>query len=146
MFSIDLNSLDVPELGGGFSVTFPFSSATGTAASAAVYLLFEPGAVLAEHTDSAEEVLLVLEGAVEATVGGETATLEAGQLAIVPALVLHGMRNTGDTPARVIGFFASSTNVAVFPEPPAPGMPNVLVIGAEPGQAVPLAQMEPATA
>ncbi len=146
MFSVDLNTIEVPELGGGFSVTFPFSSATGAAATAAVYLLFEPGAVLAEHTDSAEEVLLVLEGAVEATVGGETAMLGQGQLAIVPALALHGMRNVGDTPARVIGFFASSTNVAVFPEPPAPGMPRLLVVGAEPGQAVPVAQMEAATA
>src|SRR6185436_2527867 len=90
MVTLDIAALDAQEMGGGLSVTFPFSSATGTADTAAVYMVFEPGGALPEHTDSAEEWLLVLEGTVEATVGDETGVLEAGQLALVPALAPHG--------------------------------------------------------
>ena len=65
---------------GLLSVAFPISSATGTADTAVVYLEFEPGGELAAHTDSAEELLLVLEGTAEGIVGDETARLEAGDV------------------------------------------------------------------
>jgi quercetin dioxygenase-like cupin family protein len=143
---IDLNSLEVAEMGGGMSVTFPFSSATGTAATAAVYIVLEPGGVLPEHTDSAEEWLLVLEGSVVASVGDATATLSEGQLALVPALAPHSAVNPNDRPARILGFFASSTNVAHFTEPPAPGAPQVFVVGAAPGVVLPVAELQPAAA
>jgi quercetin dioxygenase-like cupin family protein len=81
---INVNTLEAQEMGGGMSVTFPFSSATGMADSAAVYIVLEPGGVLPEHTDSAEEWLLVLEGTVEATVGDQTVTLTEGDLAWSP--------------------------------------------------------------
>ena len=58
-------------MGGGLSVTFPFSSADGMAATApssrSTSRAAPPG-----HTDSAEEWLLVLEGTFEATVGDQT--------------------------------------------------------------------------
>jgi quercetin dioxygenase-like cupin family protein len=114
---------------GLMSVAFPISSATGTADTAVVYLEFEPGGELAVHTDSAEELLLVLEGTAEGVVGDETARLETGDAAVVPALVRHGLRNIGDARLRVIGFFASSTNVAVFEEP-LPTGDQVVVVGA----------------
>ena len=137
MYTIDTDSLEAQEMGGGLSVTFPFSSATGAADTAAVYLVFEPGGVLPEHTDSAEEWLLLLECTVEATVGDETGILEAGQLALVPALALHGARNVGGTRARVLGFFGASTNVAHFTDELVPGI-RTLVVGAEPGVALPV--------
>src|ERR1043165_4532908 len=99
---VDLNTVDAAEMGGGLSVTFPFSSATGTAASAAVYIVLEPGGVVPEHTDSAEEWLLVLEGTVEATVDGQTVTLTEGQLGWVPAIAPHSAVNTGDGTARIL--------------------------------------------
>ena len=114
---------------GALSVAFPISSATGTADTAIVYLEFEPGGELAVHTDSAEELLLVLEGTAEGLVGDETALLETGDVAVVPALVRHGLRNVGAGTLRVIGFFASSTNVAVFEEP-LPTGDQVVVVGA----------------
>jgi quercetin dioxygenase-like cupin family protein len=114
---------------GSLSVAFPVSSATGTADTAVVYLEFAPGGELAVHTDSAEELLLVLEGTAEGLVGDETARLETGDLAVVPALVRHGLRNIGAGTLRVIGFFASSTNVAVFEEP-LPTGDQVVVVGA----------------
>ena len=145
MHTIDIDRLEAQEMGGGLSVTFPFSSATGAVDTAAVYLVFEPGGALPEHTDSAEEWLLVLEGTVEATVGGETGILPAGQLALVPALALHSARNVGDGPARVLGFFGASTNVAHFTDELMPGI-NALVVGAQPGVALPLPTPEPVAA
>jgi quercetin dioxygenase-like cupin family protein len=145
MYTLDIAALEAQEMGGGLSVTFPFSSATGTADTAAVYLVFEPGGALPEHTDSAEEWLLVLEGTVEATVGDETGILEAGQLALVPAIAPHSARNLGEGPARILGFFGASTNVAHFSDELAPGV-KTLVVGAQPGVALPLPAPEPAVA
>jgi quercetin dioxygenase-like cupin family protein len=96
---------------------FPVSSATGTASTAVVYFELEPGAHLGAHTDSAEELLLVLEGTAEAVVEGEPAILEAGSLAVVPATAPHDIRNVGDELLRVVGFFSSSTVVAIFERP-----------------------------
>jgi quercetin dioxygenase-like cupin family protein len=69
---------------------------------------------LPSHTDSAEEVLVVLEGEIEATVEGKQGRLRAGGIAVVPAMVTHGARNVGDGVARVAGVFSSNTIVAVF--------------------------------
>jgi quercetin dioxygenase-like cupin family protein len=128
---------------GTLSFGFPLHSCVGTAASAAVLFELSPGATLATHTDSAEEILLVLEGEAEAAVGEETGSLRAGELAVVPAMVPHGVRNVGDRPLRVLGFFASSTVVSTFPDAPAPGAPQVFVTGAPVELAVPLE--EPST-
>jgi quercetin dioxygenase-like cupin family protein len=58
----------------------------------------DPGDELATHTDSAEEVLLVLGGVAEAAVDGRRARLEQGTIAIVPAMTPHSVRNVGPTP------------------------------------------------
>jgi quercetin dioxygenase-like cupin family protein len=128
---------------GLMSVAFPISSATRTSHTAVVYLEFEPGGELAVHTDSAEELLLVLEGTAEGIVGDETARLETGDVAVVPALVRHGLRNVGEGKLRVLGFFASSTNVAVFEEP-LPTGDQVVVVGAPMPVALPLGEPVPA--
>jgi quercetin dioxygenase-like cupin family protein len=127
--TVELNNVQTINRG-GLGVAFPVSSATGTAATATVYLEFEPGAVLAEHRDSAEEILVVLEGAVEAFVDGEEAVLSKGQLAVVPAMAPHGFCNTSNRRARVLGFFGGSTNVATFTEPQEPDGWQVAVVGA----------------
>ena len=77
-------------------------------------------------------------GSADATVGGEAGRLEAGDIAVVPALAPHGLRNVGDGTLRVVGFFSSSTNVAVFEEP-LPTGDQVVVVGAPQPMAAPLA-------
>lgn len=86
----------------------------GTASTAVIYFELEPGKHLGRHTDSAEEVLVVLEGTVEAIVGEERVRLEAGALALVPAQVPHDVRGVGDRTARVAGVFSSNSIVSVF--------------------------------
>ena len=129
MQTADLNTIETMEVWEGMRATFPTSSATGTAATATVYMTFEPGAELPEHRDSAEEIVVVLEGAVEASIDGETGILGEGQLGVVPAMAPHGFRNVGDVPARVIGFFGGSTNVATFTDEHGPEGWRVFVVG-----------------
>ena len=99
------------------TVDFPFFAQTGTASTAAVYFEIAPGHYLGTHTDSAEEILLLLAGRVEATLGDERGPLSAGQAALIPALVPHGVRNTGDEVARCVGFFSAATVESVFDRP-----------------------------
>jgi quercetin dioxygenase-like cupin family protein len=113
-------------------VNFPFYVGTGTKNSAVVYFELEPGHRLGTHTDSAEEILLILEGEAEATVGDEQGLVSAGDMAVVPAMVPHALRNAGDETVRVVGFFSSNVIVSTFDQPMMPfgqrvvGTPPVL--------------------
>ena len=98
-------------------VDFPISSMAGAASTAVVYFELEPGEHTGMHTDSAEEIVLILSGRVEAIVGDERGELDAGGLGLVPALVPHDVRNVGDETVRVVGFFSSNTVVSVFDDP-----------------------------
>jgi quercetin dioxygenase-like cupin family protein len=130
MLTVNLDAVDLPERGLGLRVAFPITSAEGAAAIATVWMELEPGAVLPEHTDSAEELLFVVEGEVEASLGAQRRTMRSGELVVVPSLAPHGLRNLSDRRARVLGVFASATNVAVFTEPRGPQGERVFVIGA----------------
>src|SRR5438445_7669924 len=87
---------------------FPISSGTGTKSTTVVYFELEPGRHLGSHTDSAEEILLVISGTGEATIDDEWAPIQAGTLAVVPALAPHSVKNTGEETLRLVGFFSSS--------------------------------------
>ena len=93
---------------------WPVYRDTGAANTAVVYFELDPGMELPTHTDSAEEVLIVLEGEIEASIDGERGRIGAGGLAVVPAKAPHGARNVGDGLARVAGVFPSNTIVAIF--------------------------------
>ena len=98
-----------------------------------MYFELEPGFRLGTHTDSAEETLLILQGEAEATVGEESDRIEAGEMAVVPAMVPHALRNVGEETLRVVGFFSSNVVASVFDRPMMPagrraaGTPPVLV-------------------
>lgn len=94
--------------------TFPFLGSTENRDTSLVYFELAAGDELGSHTDSAEEVLLILEGKVEVTVGDETAAIEAPAVALVPEMEPHNLRNIGDAPAKVAGFFPSRYLVATF--------------------------------
>ena len=113
-------------------VNFPFFLGTGTKNTAVVYFEIEPGYRLGTHTDSAEEILLILEGEAEVYLEEEQGRLSAGEMALVPAMVPHGMRNVGEERVRVVGFFSSNVIVSTFDQPMMPfgqrvvGTPPVL--------------------
>ncbi|MCL6439098.1 MAG: cupin domain-containing protein [Rubrobacteraceae bacterium] len=113
-------------------VTFPFFLGNGTKSTAVVYFEIKPGCRLGTHTDSAEEIILVLEGTAEVSLGDERGRLSAGEMALVPAMVPHGLGNAGDETVRVVGFFSSNVVVSTFDRPMMPfgqrvvGTPPVL--------------------
>ena len=113
-------------------VNFPFFLGTGTKSTAVVYFEIEPRHRLGTHTDSAEEILLILQGEAEVSLGDERGRLSAGEMALVPAMVPHALRNVGDETVRVAGFFSSNVVVSTCDQPMMPfdqrvvGSPPVL--------------------
>ena len=60
MLTVDLNALELPDRGPGLRAAFPISSAEGTSGLAIVWIELVPGGRLSEHTDSAEELKVLL--------------------------------------------------------------------------------------
>jgi mannose-6-phosphate isomerase-like protein (cupin superfamily) len=79
-----------------------------------------PGDPLARHTDSAEEILYIVAGEAEAEVGDERGRLTGGDLAVISALVPHGLANVGTETVEVVGFFSESEIISSFDEPVQP--------------------------
>ena len=98
-------------------VTFPINRFAGAEDSAVVYFEIAPGDRLPLHTDSAEEILYIVSGEVEAQVGDERGLLSAGDLAVIPAMAPHGAVNIGDETVKVVGFFSESEITSTFDEP-----------------------------
>jgi quercetin dioxygenase-like cupin family protein len=96
---------------------FPINCFTGAEHTAVVYFEVQPGDYLPTHTDSAEEILYIVAGEGEAHAGEERGHVRAGDLAVIPAMVPHGIANTGDQPLKVVGFFCESEIVSTFAEP-----------------------------
>jgi quercetin dioxygenase-like cupin family protein len=88
----------------------------GARDTAAVYFEVEPGDRLGTHTDSAEEVLYIVAGRGEAEVGDERGDVSAGDLAVIPAMVPHGIVNTGEETLKVVGFFCEAEITSTFEE------------------------------
>jgi oxalate decarboxylase/phosphoglucose isomerase-like protein (cupin superfamily) len=63
---------------------------------------------------------LILEGEAEATVVDESGLVSAGEMAVVPAMAPHALRNVGDETVRVVGFFSSNVVTSVFDRPMMP--------------------------
>ncbi len=111
-------------------VAFPINKWAGSHDSAVVYFELEPGDRVARHTDSAEEILYVVAGEAEAEVGDERGRLTAGDLAVIPAMVPHGLVNVGAEAVKVVGFFSESEVISSFDEPVQPFGITVLNQGA----------------
>ena len=129
MYTFDLDDYELIPTAPGLRVSFPLHSATGTASTATVLFELDPGAELYTHQDSAEELLIVVQGSAEARVGDEIGRLEAHQVALVPPMAPHGLRNVGEDVLRVLGTFSASTVVSTFEQPFQEDGPQVVVIG-----------------
>lgn len=144
VFTIDLDDFTLMPIRPGLRVSFPFHSATGTASTATVLFELDPGAELPVHTDSAEELLIVLQGEAEARVGDEVGRIGTHEVALVPPMAPHGLRNVGEDVLRVFGTFSSSTVVSTFEKGLEGDEPQLFVIGAPIPVALPLGEPVPA--
>jgi quercetin dioxygenase-like cupin family protein len=129
MIAFDTTDFELAPAAPGLRVGFPVHSASGTASTATVLFELDPGAELPLHTDSAEELLIVLQGTAEARVGDEIGRLDTHQVGLVPPMAPHGLRNVGEDVLRVLGTFSASTVVSTFEVPFDEDGPQVLVIG-----------------
>lgn len=111
---------------------FPLFGGNGVEDSTVVYFELEPGHRLEQHTDSPEELLLVIEGEVEINVGEERAVAGPGTIAVVPPMAPHGARNVGNGTARVLGFFPRPGVVSTFVAPVQPIGERLLTWGIVP--------------
>ena len=98
-------------------VNFPINRTAGSEDSAVVYFEVAPGERLARHQDSAEEILYIVAGVAEAEVGAEPGVVEAGAIAVSPAMAPDGLRNSGDETVKVVGFFSEAAITSRFEEP-----------------------------
>lgn len=117
MTTVNINKLELNEFVGKGNpkqhckTTFPMLGAHGTEKIATVYIELEPGDNLGRHTDSAEELLVVLEGEVEAYVGDEKAVASRGQLVLVPEMTPHDIKNVGSGKAKILGVFGGANHI-----------------------------------
>jgi quercetin dioxygenase-like cupin family protein len=117
MLKIDLNNIELNEFTAvnnpkqKCKASFPLLGVHGTKKSAAVYFELTPGEELGTHTDSAEETLLILEGKVEVTIGSECCIVGKSNLALVPKMIPHNLKNVGESKVKVIGFFGGANNI-----------------------------------
>ena len=92
----------------------------GAEASGSSFLEVDPGCRLPRHTDSAEETIVVLSGAAEVYVGGESAAVASGGIALVPAGVPHEVHCSGDEAVRFAALYASADVTTTYEEPVQP--------------------------
>jgi mannose-6-phosphate isomerase-like protein (cupin superfamily) len=95
-----------------------------------VYFEVNPGEALPVHTDSKDEIVILLSGSGEGTVGDEVETLNAPGMVFIPALVPHRFRNTGNETLRALGIFAGADVISTFEQDVMPI--GVRVFGEEP--------------
>ncbi len=90
---------------------------------AVIDMLIPAGAGPPAHRHDFEEAFHVLEGQLEVTVRGEPSTVGAGEIANVPANVLHAFRNATDAPVRLLTIVAPAGLEEFFAEvgSPVPG-------------------------
>ena len=69
------------------------------------------------HTNT-EEAMVLLEGTLEAQVGSQRMTIEAGDLVLAPAGSVHGFLNRTDQPARLLYVFPRHDPDRVWSTPP----------------------------
>jgi quercetin dioxygenase-like cupin family protein len=108
----------------------PIHTGTGAASTAVIYFEHEPGEHHGRHTDSAEEVVLVLAGEAEVETADMRMRLQAGALALVPATVPHDIHNVGESRLCVVGFFSSAAVVSHFDATLSPFGRSMLTLGA----------------
>lgn len=97
------------------------SETTGTESCSLIYFELDPGCRLARHTDSAEEMVLILSGSGIATIAERELEVGAGGVVVIPQEAPHGIRNNGPGVLRAVGFFATPSPVSTFDEPVMPG-------------------------
>ncbi|MDQ4043482.1 MAG: cupin domain-containing protein [Actinomycetota bacterium] len=111
----------------GPRLSLAISTANGAATTIVAALDLAPGKRSGRHTHSVEEVVLVLKGTAEMTVGDEQVRLSVGEMVLVPALAPHELSNAGSEELRTVAFFPNAAFVSIFDEILSPVGSRVLI-------------------
>jgi quercetin dioxygenase-like cupin family protein len=95
-------------------VQFPLMDSEEVSTLGAVYVELEPGESLPLHTDSRDEIVVLLSGTVEARIGDAIKEISANSMAFIPSMEPHTFRNVGLDVARVLGLFGGVDVVSTF--------------------------------
>ena len=80
----------------------------GTTSSAMSYSVVGVGAGAPLHTHEADELIVILEGTVEARLGDEVGNVGADHTLVIPPNTPHGFTSVGPGDARIMAFFPIS--------------------------------------
>ena len=120
MLAVQLDQLEMMdawyegEQGPRWRGQFPLMSYPQIQSLGAVYFELDPDESLPIHTDSKDEIVVLLEGSGEGQIGEESASLSAHGFVFIPAMVEHGFTNTGSTTLKALGIFAGANVVSTF--------------------------------
>ena len=78
---------------------------SGAAATAIWEQWIETGGYIPLHYHEGEEVLVILSGSVDVTLGEEQVTVPAPATIVVPAHQIHGLRPTGSEQVHLLAMF-----------------------------------------
>jgi quercetin dioxygenase-like cupin family protein len=106
--------------------TFPISRDTGATGASVAYAELPSGGAIPRHHDTANEVVLVMEGMVEFEVDGSTSTVSEGQLVQIPSSASHRVANAANETARLLFYFDKAADVVTFEHPLMPLDQSVL--------------------
>ena len=70
--------------------------------------IYPPGTGAPQHLHNCDEHVTLLEGAGEVEIAGQATALEPPDTAYIAAGVEHALRNTGDTPMRILWVYSSA--------------------------------------
>ncbi len=96
------------------NLNMPLAGIPETESIGVIYVEQEPGDVAEMHTHDVDEILILLEGTSEVTVGDESSVFSAGGLVWIPKDVWHGFRNVGEDTLRAVGIFDGAKVVSEF--------------------------------
>jgi len=77
-------------------------------------IVLEPGASIPRHHHDVDDAMLVISGRGLCDLGDEAVALEPGTALVAPAGVVHGLRNTGVEPLRVVFAWPTAEAVARY--------------------------------
>ena len=81
----------------------------GASALTVTQITIIPGGQVSLHTHPGhEECMVILSGALQATMDGRETTVTAGYSIIAPSDVVHGLKNTSRQPATLIAIFPTT--------------------------------------
>jgi mannose-6-phosphate isomerase-like protein (cupin superfamily) len=88
----------------------------GASHSGSSLMEIAPGSLLPRHTDSAEEVIVVVRGQARVLAGDEEVELGPGGVGAIPANLPHEVRSVGEERLRFVAVYADSDVVTTYEE------------------------------